>query len=48
MEECRKQGICSKFPFCDEEPKNCSKFTKRDYEMKLVSTDGKTFKFEKI
>lgn len=45
MENCRK---CSKFPFCEEEPKNCNKFEKRYYEMKLVDTDGISFKFERV
>ena len=45
MENCRK---CARFPFCEEEPENCNKFEKRNYEMKLVDTDGKSFKFERV
>lgn len=48
MEKCIENGVCKKFPFCEEEPEYCDKFNKREYEMKLVATNGKTFKFEKI
>ena len=41
-------GKCARFPFCEEEPENCNKFEKRDYEMKLVDTDGTSFKFERV
>ena len=48
MEKCIENGVCKKFPFCEEEPEECNKFNKREYEMKLVDTDGVSFKFEKI
>jgi hypothetical protein len=48
MEQCKKQGRCNKFPFCEENPKNCNKFEKRNYEMKQVKEDGISFTFERI
>ena len=45
MENCRK---CARFPFCEEEPENCNKFEKRNCEMKIVDTDGISFKFERV
>lgn len=48
MNNCNKQGVCKKFPFCEENPETCTKFEKREYQTKLVSTDGKSFKFERI
>lgn len=45
MNDC---GKCARFPFCEEAPENCNKFKKRDYEMKLVDTDGISFKFERV
>lgn len=45
MENCRR---CVRFPFCEEKPENCNKFEKRNYEMKLVDTDGISFKFERV
>ena len=45
MNKCRK---CARFPFCEENPEECNKFIKRNYETKLVKVNGLNYTFERI